>query len=146
MVGRMLEGRVPEPTVQRGEIDDSAAAKVRTTLANAKEGNDQELPMFSDLWPFMEALSLDPSEEAQGFREFMMSSEAAYAYGLRLLHGRVYQRLSPMIARQAELKRLNEEKRQRAATDVTVTSEEARAGGGGGKPPTEAEAIATAPW
>jgi hypothetical protein len=146
LASRMLEGRVPEPTVTKVEIDDSTAEKIRTALESAKEGDAAELPEFKALWPFMEALMIEPSDAAQSFRDFMRSSDANYAYGLRLLHGRVYQRLSPLLQRQAELKRLQEEKRAASRDDVSLASEETRSSGRGGKPKSEAEAIAGAKW
>lgn len=120
----------PTPTISARDIKiaDTAKKLVRDEVVAAKGVDGKpELPDYEALEPYVNNL-LDDEQTPQEFREFMERSEANYRYGLKLLYGRVHQRVAPMIAAQLDAKRRLEEKKKSAKEDASITSEGTRTG------------------
>lgn len=120
----------PTPTISARDIKiaDTAKKLVRDEVIAAKGADGKpELPDFDKLEPYVNNLR-DDQQTPEDFRKFMDSSESNYKYGLKLLYGRVHQRVAPLIAEQLDAKRKNEEKRKAAKEDASLTSEGTRSG------------------
>lgn len=132
LASRFVEGQTPDASIDKVEIDDAAIAQVRKAMAEAKVGDQLEFAELKEFEPYVDALAAETSAEAEAFRDFMKSSPENYAYGLRLLFGRVYHRLSPLMQKQREAKEKLSRKRQDAEADVSLASEQTQRGGAAG--------------
>lgn len=120
----------PTPTISARDIKITEPIKklVRDEVVASKGVDGKpELPDYEALEPYVNHL-LNDEQTPQDFKEFMDRSEANYKYGLKLLYGRVHQRVAPLIAAQLDAKRRLEEKKKSAKEDASLTSEATRTG------------------
>jgi len=132
IVAKTLEAtQRPAPTADSRDIKipEPVRAQLRKEVAETKskeDGRKNEFPDFEALEPYINAIVADPSTPKE-FTDFAMRSEDNYRFAMKLLYGRVHQRVAPLIAAQLDAKRQLEAKKAAATQDASLTSEGTRA-------------------